>query len=308
MRIAILGATSMLAADFVALNLRARTLHRFTLFARDPARAQAALTARGVDVLQDCRPLAAFPDGRWDAVINFVGVGDPARAAAMGAEILGITREWDDRVLAHVDADPECRYIFLSSGAAFGAAVAMPLAHETTAQFHLNSLPPWAYYGIAKFYAEAGHRARSDRSIIDIRIFNYLSGQADLTHRFLVTEAIAAIRNGRVLGVDANDMWRDYLGEADFAGLVTACLDAPAGYNGAVDAYSREPVSKAQLLDFLRERFGLAVEVSGGGIDATGAKSRYFSLNRAAAALGYQPQAGSLDTIEAVARYILAQR
>lgn len=307
MRIAILGATSMLAADFVASGLAGRPTYDVTLFSRDSARATAMLALRGVPVMPASRSLDGFADGQWDAIINFVGVGDPARAVVMGADILRITREWDDRVLDYLGAHPRCRYIFLSSGAAFGLAVADPADRETRASFDINRLKPSAYYGISKFYAEALHRSHADRSIIDVRIFNYISEFADLDHRFLVNEALAAIRDGRTLKVDPVNIWRDYLGRADFAHLMTACLEAPSGYNGAVDAYSLSPISKMAMLDFLKLRFGLEVEVSGGGIDATGIKSRYFSCNRAAEALGYRPGSSSIDTLERVASYILGR-
>lgn len=306
MRVAVLGATSMLAADFVAFGLGTGAPYRFSLFARDPARARAALATRGVSAA-DCRPLDAFEDGEWDAVLNFVGVGDPARAVAMGASILEVTRAWDDRVLGYLDARPACRYLFLGSGAAFGTRIVGPIGPETRACFDANALPSSAWYGVSKFYAEAVHRARPERSIIDLRVFNYLSPSADLSHRFLVNEMIAAVRDDRVLSVAPGDMRRDYLGQEDFAALVAACLRAPAGYNGAVDAYTRSSISKAEMLDLFRGRFGLRYEVTSGGIDATGAKSDYYSVNRAAEALGYRPRHGSADVLAAVAAEILAR-
>lgn len=297
----------MLAADYVAVSLENRTPHALTLFARDPKRAHIAQRQRGISAVPDCHPLDAFDEERWDAIINFVGVGDPARAVAMGADILGVTSEWDSRVLAYLDGHAQCRYIFLSSGAAFGEGVGQAVDEETRATFAINALPSSSYYGIAKFYAEALHRARTDRSIIDIRVFNYLSDQADLDHRFLITEAIAAIRDDRTLSVDAREMWRDYLGQEDFAALVDACLGAPAGYNGAVDGYSRAPISKTNILALLHDKFTLRFHIAGGGIDATGTKSNYYSCNRVAGTLGYAPRFASSDTLESVTRRILGR-
>lgn len=307
MRIAILGATSMLAADFVAFSLKRQAPYSLTLFARDPDRIREAIARRTASALPDCQPLEAFADGHWDAIVNFVGVGDPARAVAMGADILRVTRLWDDRVLAYLDTHPGCRYVFLSSGAAFGVTGSDSLDLTTSARFAVNDLQPRAYYGISKFYAEAVHRSQADRSIIDIRIFNYISEFADLNHRFLINEMIAAVRDGRPLSVDPNDMWRDYLGTEDFAALMAACLDAPPGFNAAVDAYSRGPISKMEMLALFRDEFGLVFQVSGGGIDATGVKSNYYSRNRLAETLGYRPRSGSTDTLKSVAHRILAR-
>lgn len=305
-RIAILGATSMLAADFVALSLEQQIPYELTLFARDPERTRDAIARRTASSIPVCLPLEAFSGGEWDTIINFVGVGDPARAVAMGADILRITRLWDDRVLEYLDTHPRCRYLFLSSGAAFGETGPDPIGTETKACFDINDLQPRAFYGVSKFYSEVVHRARTDRSIIDIRIFNYISEFADLSHRFLINEIIAAVRDGRVLSVDPNDMWRDYLGAEDFAALIAVCIKAPIGYNAAIDAYSRSAISKMEMLQMFNDDFGLVFDVSGGGINATGTKSNYFSANRRAETLGYRPQASSRDTLKKVTHRILS--
>lgn len=305
MRIAILGATSMLAADYAAFSMAQPSAVRFSLFARNADQIKAALAYRGVTAEADCRPLDTFDSGEWDAIISFIGVGDPARAIAMGADILQITRYWDDRILDYLRRNTQCRYVFLSSGAALGLAAAQPSAADTTARFAINDLGPSAYYGISKFYAEAVHRASAPLSIIDIRIFNYISRFADLGHRFFINEAIASIKNSVTLHVDANNMWRDYLDISDFHGLMTACLNAPSNYNRPIDAYSRSPASKAEILKMLQEDFGLDYRVSNGGIDATGSKSDYYSKDRTAETLGYQPRFSSIETIRTVARHIL---
>ncbi|WP_230782375.1 NAD-dependent epimerase/dehydratase family protein [Sphingomonas sp. Leaf37] len=306
MRIAILGATSMLAADFVAYSLGKQAPYRFALFARDPDQIRAALGRRGITAFPECGRLAEFVDGEWDAVVNFVGVGDPARAAAMGADILRITREWDDRVLDYLQSHRNCRYIFFSSGAAFGMSASQPSASQSSACFNINDMTVSAFYGISKFYSEAVHRANPDMSIIDIRIFNYISQYADLNHRFLINEVIAAAKNDTTISVDANDMWRDYLGQEDLSTLVAICLAAPSGYNGAIDAYSLAPISKLQILQLFEEQFGLKYRIDGGGINATGSKSNYYSTNKIAQSLGYYPHFTSEQTVQNVAKKIIS--
>lgn len=308
MRVAILGATSMLAADYVATAIDQGHSRTFTLFARDPARAREAMARRGVAVMPAFGLLDDFAGGSWDAIVNFIGVGDPARAVAMGAHILTVTRAWDERILSYLDEHPTCRYLFLSSGVALGIGHAEAIGPDARACFDINHLAPSAFYGIAKFYAEAVHRSRSERSIIDLRIFNYFSEFADPTHRFFVNEIVDAIATGRTLSVDDREMWRDYIGRDDLTALVSACLDAPTGYNAAVDAYSRAPISKQEMLDLFEHRFGLSYAPTGGGIDATGTKSIYFSRNDAARALGYQPHTGSAETLEEATRRILSRR
>src|SRR5438067_12037531 len=89
--VAILGATSRMARDFV---LHQKSDAEVRLYARNPGKLAELLAQTG-------RPDTAagtFSDfGRehYAAIINFVGVGDPARAKEMGAEIFAVTREFD---------------------------------------------------------------------------------------------------------------------------------------------------------------------------------------------------------------------
>lgn len=295
----------MLAADFISLALERNSEAQFALFARRPAQIQDALRVRGIEQSPPCISLDEFSSDTWDAIVNFIGVGDPAHAAGMRADILRITLDWDRRVLDYINKNPACRYIFMSSGAAFGTSASDVITADTQAHFAVNDLTSSSFYGIAKFYSEATHRAHPDQSIIDIRIFNYLSKFADLKHRFFINEVIAAVRDSRCLEVVPGDMQRDYLGREDFASLLGVCLRAPAGYNGAIDAYSLAPTSKSEILDLFKRRFGLSYDVTGDALNATGIKSRYFSKNHAAAMLGYEPRSSSLQTVERVARDIL---
>lgn len=46
-----------------------------------------------------------------DVILNFVGVGNPAQAALMGASIFDVTLKYDKLALDYVREDPRCRYI-----------------------------------------------------------------------------------------------------------------------------------------------------------------------------------------------------
>lgn len=294
----------MLAADYVATALQDGSVHEFTLFARNPRRAAEAMTSRGVTVVPECLPLDQFGCAQWDAVINFIGVGDPARAVLIGADILRLTQHWDEKVLAYLEDHPFCRYIFLSSGAVFGENVSSPSQDMTRAKFPINNLQPSHWYGISKFYAEALHRATPNQSIVDVRVFNYVSEFVDLTHRFLISEVLRAVKKNEIISVSAADIRRDYLSRQDFTRLINVCLAAPEGINAAVDAYSISPISKFELLALFKENFNLQYNILGGGIDATGVKSAYYSRNTIAAEFGFVPRHTSAETLLSVARKI----
>jgi hypothetical protein len=91
---------------------------------------------------------------------------------------------------------------------------------------------------------------------------------------------------------------RDYLHPDDFYQLTDLLLSAPP-INTVVDGYSMAPVGKFELMDAMREKFGLNYEIAqeGAGINATGNKPHYYSRNYRAADFGYRPAMTSLGGI-----------
>ena len=79
---------------------------------------------------------------KFDAIINFIGVGNSAQVTAMGNSIFDITLEFDEMALDYLRTHPTCRYLFLSSGAAYGSRFEEPATRSTLATFKINDLPP----------------------------------------------------------------------------------------------------------------------------------------------------------------------
>ncbi|SEO60423.1 Nucleoside-diphosphate-sugar epimerase [Duganella sp. CF517] len=312
-RVAILGASSQIARDLILSNARAGAgQHDLLLYVRDVAATRRWLDGHALGFA--VAPYADYGKAPHTAVLNFVGVGDPRRAAQMGGDIFGVTQQFDDLVLNELRRHPERRYIFLSSGAAYGSTFPRPADADTPAVINLNALAPQEYYAVAKLHAECKHRALPQLAITDLRVFNYFSHTQDLDARFFITDIVRAIRDGATLRTSADTMVRDYLHPHDFHRLVDCVLRAPAG-NRALDCYSAAPVEKSALLAAMRARFGLRYEVAdpaqqagagaGNVVNATGAKPYYYSLNRQAAGLGYQPAYSSIEGITAEAALIL---
>lgn len=297
MRIAILGATSQIAGDLTLQNARQQG-HELLLFARQPAALAAWLAERGLHELYRTHAYQAFADGDFDAIINFVGVGDPARSLSMGHAIFDVTIEYDNLALNYLQHHPGCRYIFLSSGAAYGGNFAEPAHAEQAAQVNINNLAPQDWYTVAKLHAECRHRALAHQFIYDVRVFNYFSHTMDISQRFLITDMLRAIREDTVMKTSADYIVRDYLHPEDFYRLIDCLLTAPAA-NAAVDCYSRKPVDKPALLAGMTENFGLRYEVVGSGasVNAFGHKSHYYSRNRIAERFGYAPGYSALEGV-----------
>lgn len=298
MKIAILGATSQIAKDLV-LSFAASSEQELTLFARRPE------TVR--DWLAECKlggryvasDFSAFnADQAFDVILNFVGVGNPAQAAAMGAAIFDITLQYDELALSYIKQHPTCRYIFLSSGAAYGASFDSPVGANTKASVAINDLQPQDWYAVAKLHAECRHRSLQHLPIIDIRIFNYFSHTQDISARFLITDIARAIRDQSILKTSSSNIVRDFIHPQDFYNFVNSIIASPL-QNASLDCYSKAPISKIELLAALEKRFSLRYKVTDYpiAINATGIKPHYYSLNRAAEKFGYIPSFTSLQGI-----------
>lgn len=292
-RIAILGATSRIARDFIAAASQSYIL---LLYARDLA------PVHGIAVA----PLADYGKAPHDAVINFIGSGDPAKTADMGETIIGVSDRFDALALDYVRKNPSCRYLFLSSGAVYGGDFSAPVSSQTV----IGNLKPDDYYAQAKYNAESRHRALSALPIVDIRIFNYFSRTQPLAARFFITDMLRAIVEKSVFKTTASTMARDYLHPADFYQLVDAVVKSPAA-NVALDAYSRAPIDKFALLGAMAQQFGLRYEISREPVDVvsvTGAKPFYYSTDRRAAGFGYAPRYTSLEGISREISAIMEKR
>lgn len=120
----------------------------------------------------------------------------------------------------------------------------------------------------------------------------------------MITDILRAIRDKTVLQTSANYIVRDFIHPSDFCNLANSILAAPAA-NAVVDAYSKAPIDKPTLLAAMQEKFGLQYQIvqTGAGVNATGGKPHYYSLNTRASDFGYTP---SMTSIEGISHEIKA--
>ena len=286
--IAVLGATGYVGGSLARrLAQRAEPLW---LFCREPSVLGRERWPRHVHPAS----LADFSADGFDLVINAIGAGDPARVAAMGAEILSVTEHWDERVLSTMGA--KTRYAFLSSGAIYGA-LNEPATEATELRLPVNRLERASPYAIAKLAAEVRHRHRPEARILDVRIFGFADRTLPLGGRFFLSELARSVADGKPFITSPADMVRDYAGAAELDTLVTHWLDAGAP-NRAVDLYTREPMVKSAILPVIRSRYGIEIVSSESArFDGTSASSVYASSVRTAAVLGYRPKRTSSEVV-----------
>lgn len=305
MRIAILGATSQIARDLI-VSFSADQDKHLHLFARRPDNVMKWFESANLLGQYLVENFSAFGKQEFDAIINFVGVGNPAQTVVMGNSIFDVTLRFDELVLNYLESHRSCRYLFLSSGAVYGSSFNEPANRDKRAIVAINDLAPHEWYGIAKLHAECRHRAHPELSIIDIRVFNYFSCTQDLSARFLITDILRAIRDKLALKTSPDYIVRDFLHPSDFYNLINSLLTAPAS-NAAVDCYTRAPIDKPKLLEAMQEKFGLLYEITETttSVNATGSKPHYYSLNTHAADFGYKPRLTSLEGILQESKKIL---
>lgn len=297
MKIAILGATSEIAKDLIVLlsNEKDKYLH---LFARRPEEVNKWLNNIGLLKIKHVDFFDDFGIQNFDLIINFVGVGNPAKAAAMGSSIFDVTIYYDELALRYLQKNPKCRYIFLSSGAAYCSTFKIPADETTNAIVDINNLHAQDWYGVSKLHAECRHRSLSSLPIVDLRVFNYFSHTQNMESRFLITDIVRSIRDKTTLKTSSEVMLRDYITPKDFHSIISAVLNSTPK-NDVIDCYSKSPIEKSILLEAMKEEFGLQYEYAENaeGINATGRKPHYYSLNKRASLFGYQPSLTSLEGI-----------
>jgi nucleoside-diphosphate-sugar epimerase len=298
MKIAILGATSQIAQDLI-LSFSKNRDYDFSLFGRDVDFLEKWIDSESMGEKYQVHTYAEFDNQtKYNVIINFVGVGDPAKAQKMGNDIFNITEQYDQIALDYIKHSKETKYIFLSSGAIFGGEYQNPVSKNTLAMIDINNLGRTNSYAIAKLYAEAKHRSLPDLSVVDVRVFNYFSHTQDMNARFLITDLVRALKNNEVFKTSSDDIVRDFITPPDFYNLIQSIIDFRP-INAAIDCYTKSPVSKFDLLSELKDKFGLRYEINKkiNIINATGAKMNYYSINDMAKNIGYKPENTSKDGI-----------
>jgi nucleoside-diphosphate-sugar epimerase len=309
MKIAIFGATSLIAKDLIKSMCRDGHYKLF-LYARRPSAVEFPPSRQALETIRYVGDYVSFDDKlKFDALINFVGVGDPATAAQMGADIFDVTARFDQLALSYIRDHPQCRYIFLSSGAAYGSEFQKPASRDTLAVVPINSVKPQDLYGVAKLHAEYLHRSKPHLPIVDVRVFNYFSASQNLQSKFLICDILRSIRDRLVFRTSPNNIVRDYLHPFDFYNLIRRILLSPP-CNDVVDSYSRAPIDKYTLLLKMKERFDLnyCFDSNLTWPNATGMKLNYYSINTHASNFGYEPMFTSLDGLMKEADYLISQQ
>lgn len=292
-----LGATGHVARNLM-VHLGAAANLELLLYARRPEAVAAFLQqwpCAATCTPQRIEDLGVEP---IDAVINCVGLGDPATVSGAGVAVYELTDRFESLVMGHLQLHPEVRYIDFSSGAVYGTAFTAPAGDDTPAVVPVNHIGPEHHYGIAKLGAEARHRAAADLAIVDLRLFGLFSRFVDPNARYLMNDVVGCLLDGTELVTGPDDIWRDYVHPVDLAALVRAVL-ATDPLNDVFDVASAAPVSKFELLERFARQHGLKYAVDESLVlpAATGAKTHYYSTSVRAERIGHHPRFTAMEAL-----------
>ena len=142
MKIALFGASSQIAKGLLREFLF-EGIHQMYLFTRDVNTFQDWLNTNNFhDRNLSVDSLERFDTSvEFDLIINFIGIGDPAKAIEMGSSILDITHIFDTMAIEYLNENPSTKYLFLSSGAAYGSEnFSVNVNDQSEARFKINNL------------------------------------------------------------------------------------------------------------------------------------------------------------------------
>lgn len=299
MKIAILGSSSHLAKAFIEQLHRTESVifDELQLFSRNPQKVQDWIQ-QAFGIVKPCLDYNEFSTGNYDAIVNMVGISDSRTLHSMGSEILSLTRLYDQLAISYLEAYPQCKYIFISSGAAYGDVFSAPVLEQTRAQHPIHSINPKDWYGLSKYLCELEHRSLTHLNITDLRVFGFFSNWFDPNSSFFMSQIAQALFQRKNFQTDSVDFWRDFCGPEDLTSCLLKILQKPS-LNTSFDLYSLTPIRKLEILSLFKNRYGLDYTIT--NLDRTqnddDVKSYYYSLSHKAERIGYQPSRTSAQVL-----------
>ena len=302
--VAILGANSQIAQDYIERSLK-KSSRELYLFSRKSAFLNSQIPHEYKGRFRSLG-YEEFGLHRYDLILNFVGSSNPEKISAMGYDIFNITNHYDTLVIEYLKRFNDALYVFISSGAAYGDVFrSNPVGDLSQSVFEFNNLPPSEYYGASKYLIEKNHRELTNLKIIDLRVFSYFSKHQDLNSSLLISDIIRSIKTGDCLKINEENIYRDYIGEDDFYHLIE-CVSSVDSVNTSIDSFSLGPVSKIEMLNHFKSKFGLNFILDKANNDRPSSRKYYYSLRRCPLVdMGYEPKLSSLELLTKVCKELL---
>jgi nucleoside-diphosphate-sugar epimerase len=299
--IAIFGANSHIAKNLIDQFLN-NTSHKLFLFSRNKSNLQSFVSNVTSDnnTSNDNHILHTSYENlnsqSFDVIINCIGITNPSDIKKYGNKILPLSKKYDDLIIEYLQKNIFCKYFNFSSGIVYGN-FSQPLNEELLSNSISNDLLHNEYY-LTKIYLEKKHRLLTSLNIIDIRIFGFFSKFINLNADFFISKIIKSINNDEEFFTNKQNFFRDFINPQDLFQLIYACMKNPKS-NFAIDAYSRSPISKYDILQEFVNHYNLKYSFKDNLKinESTEFKKYYYSLSRKIKNIGYSPIYSSLETL-----------
>jgi nucleoside-diphosphate-sugar epimerase len=121
-----------------------------------------------------------------------------------------------------------------------------------------------------------------------------------------MSDLLKGVIGGEEIQIKPGNFFRDFINPADLLNLIICCYER--NFKGALDAYSLNYVSKQEVLELFKDKYGLKYALGEGWTSATGDKYKYYSVHKIAENLGFMPKFTSLRTIEIETDIFLRER
>jgi len=294
MKVAIFGSTSNIAADvikhFSNINIE------MDLYSRNENSKNQLILKTDAKKVNYLHYRAFNSIVKYDVIINFIGLGCPKKIKNAADELVDIANFYDTMILDYLSANNRCKYIFISSGAVYGEDFLEPIPENGKTISDDLANPELSSYAISKISCEKRHRDLQKTAIVDLRIFSYFNSKYDPSSQFFMSQICNAIRDNEVLIVSADKMVRDYIHPIDFCSLMDVII-ATEPINTVIDCYSNKPIEKIELLEAMKNEFGLKYLVKDQAPNQSiyTNKTNYYSLLSNAKKIGYKPNHSSLE-------------
>ena len=302
--IAILGATGHIAKSLI-YSFRNEPNFSLHLFTRSVEKTKAFALEIGL-LNATIHNYEQFHNYEYSAIINCIGIGDPTRLKTYADEVFFVTEEFDLLAINYLKKHSHTTYINFSSGAVYGTEFSNSVNNSSVTNIAINNITLSDYYGIAKINAEAKHRALHNYNIIDLRIFGFYSRFIETDRPYLLSDILQCLKLKKTLSTTPSNIVRDYIHPNDLAELVKCCMKQQK-INTAYDVCSKKPVTKFEILDFIKSKYNFNYSIEQGVVatSVTGNKNNYYSENNNALTIGFEPLYTSLECIEWVTNEIL---
>ena len=167
--VAILGCTGHIGKNLI-FNFKKEKKFNLFLFSRDKQKIKKVITDCNLQDDFHIKNYEQFNESKYDAIINCIGLSDPAKIREADNSILEITEKYDNMILDYLKEHTLVNYVNFSSGAVYGKDFISAAKDSTKIEIPNYKISP---YVLSKIKAEIKHRKLKNFNIIFLQIIIY---------------------------------------------------------------------------------------------------------------------------------------